>query len=74
MSENGRPVRRAGVPSWSITRPIGTVMLTSVIVVLGVFFLQGLPLDLLPHIVYPQVRAGVSNRGVEPQVLEETVA
>lgn len=74
MSENKRPIKRAGVPSWSIMRPIGTLMLTSVIVVLGVFFLQGLPLDLLPHIVYPQVRAGVSNRGVEPQVLEETVA
>jgi CzcA family heavy metal efflux pump len=49
-------------------------MLTSVIVVLGFFFLGGLPLDLLPSIVYPQVRANVSNRGVEPQVLEETIA
>ncbi len=49
-------------------------MLTSVVIVLGVFFLRGLPLDLLPTIVYPQLRAGVSNAGVEPQVLEETVA
>jgi len=74
MSENKEAPRRAGIPSWSIQRPIGTVMLTSVIVVLGVFFLRGLPLDLLPHIVYPQIRAGVSNSGVEPEVLEETVA
>ena len=49
-------------------------MLTSVLIVLGLFFLNGLPLDLLPTIVYPQLRAGVSNPGVEPQVLEETVA
>ncbi|MBI4544778.1 MAG: efflux RND transporter permease subunit [Gemmatimonadetes bacterium] len=49
-------------------------MLTSVVVVLGFFFLARLPLDLLPSIVYPQVRASVTNRGVEPEVLEETVA
>ncbi|MCA9737216.1 MAG: efflux RND transporter permease subunit, partial [Gemmatimonadetes bacterium] len=65
---------RRGLPSLSIHRPVGTVMLTSVVIVLGLFFLSGLPLDLLPTIVYPQVRASVNNRGVEPQVLEETVA
>ncbi len=65
---------RRGLPSFSIVRPIGTIMLTSVVVVLGLFFLSGLPLDLLPNIVYPQVRAGVTNRGVAPEVLEETVA
>ncbi|HEX5520723.1 MAG TPA: efflux RND transporter permease subunit, partial [Longimicrobiaceae bacterium] len=68
-----RKVHR-GLPSFSIRRPIGITMMTSVVLVLGFFFLSGLPLDLLPSIVYPQVRAGVSNRGVEPEVLEETVA
>ncbi|MEX1183293.1 MAG: efflux RND transporter permease subunit [Gemmatimonadota bacterium] len=58
----------------AIMRPIGTVMLTSVVIVLGFFFLGGLPLDLLPSITYPQIRANVNNRGVDPQVLEETVA
>ncbi|HEX7051274.1 MAG TPA: efflux RND transporter permease subunit [Longimicrobiales bacterium] len=66
--------RWSGPSSWSIRRPIGTLMLTSIVVVLGFFFLSGLPLDLLPTIVYPQIRAGVSNPGVEPTVLEETVA
>jgi hydrophobe/amphiphile efflux-1 (HAE1) family protein len=65
---------RRGLPSFSIARPIGTIMLTSVVIVLGVFFLSGLSLDLLPSIVYPQVRAGVNNSGVAPEVLEETVA
>ena len=63
-----------GLPSFAIRRPIGTVMLTSVVVVLGLFFLSGLALDLLPSIVYPNVRASVNNRGVAPEVLEETVA
>ena len=66
--------RHRGLPSLAIRRPVGTVMLTSVVVVLGLFFASGLPLDLLPNIIYPQIRASVSNRGVEPQVLEETVA
>ncbi len=70
----GRGGPRRGLPSLAILRPVGTVMLTSVIVVLGVYFLRGLPLDLLPSIVYPQLRANVSNAGVEPQVLEETIA
>jgi CzcA family heavy metal efflux pump len=65
---------RRGVASWSIRRPIGTLMLTSVILVLGAMFISRLPLDLLPRIVYPQIRVGVSNPGVEPGVLEETVA
>ncbi|MGH7483362.1 MAG: efflux RND transporter permease subunit [Longimicrobiales bacterium] len=71
MSE---PRKQGGLPSLSIRRPVGTAMIGLVVVVLGVFFLSGLPLDLLPSIVYPQVRPGVSNQGVEPEVLEETVA
>jgi hydrophobe/amphiphile efflux-1 (HAE1) family protein len=69
-----RDARRGGLPSFAIRRPIGTLMLSSVVVVLGVFFLSGLALDLLPQIVYPTVRAGVNNRGVAPEVLEETIA
>ena len=49
-------------------------MLSLVVVVLGWFYLGRLPLDLLPGIVYPQVRAGVTYPGVDPEVLEETVA
>ncbi|HEX6307542.1 MAG TPA: efflux RND transporter permease subunit [Longimicrobiales bacterium] len=73
MSDQGKKHYR-GLPSLSIRRPVGTIMLTSVVIVLGFFFLGGLPLDLLPSIIYPNVRANVTNRGVEPQVLEETVA
>jgi hydrophobe/amphiphile efflux-1 (HAE1) family protein len=67
------PTRR-GISSWSILRPIGTIMLTSTLLVLGLVYVGRLPVDLLPRIVYPQVRISVSNAGVEPVVLEETVA
>lgn len=67
-------VQQKGLSSWSIRRPIGTLALTSVMLVLGAMFVTRLPLDLLPRIIYPQVRVGVSNPGVEPGVMEETVA
>ena len=74
MSESPPPTRRSALPSWAIRRPIGTLAITSVMIVLGVMFVSRLPLDLLPRIVYPQVRVGVSNPGVEPGVMEETIA
>lgn len=66
--------RRRGIASWSISRPIGTLMITSTLLVLGVVYVGRLPVDLLPRIVYPQVRVSISNPGVEPNVLEETIA
>ena len=74
MTEPGGTARRRSLSSWSIRRPIGTLVLTSVILVLGVMFLGRLPLDLLPRIIYPQIRVGVNNPGVEPGVMEETIA
>ncbi|MEX2088389.1 MAG: efflux RND transporter permease subunit, partial [Bacteroidota bacterium] len=58
---------------WSIKHPIGTLMLVSVIVVLGGYFFSNLKVDLLPKIIYPQIRVNVANRGVDPLVMEETV-
>ncbi len=65
---------RRGIASWAISRPVGTLMLTSLLLVLGFVYVGRLPVDLLPRIVYPQVRVNISNPGVEPVVLEETVA
>uniref|UniRef100_A0A832ML19 Efflux RND transporter permease subunit n=1 Tax=Eiseniibacteriota bacterium TaxID=2212470 RepID=A0A832ML19_UNCEI len=65
--------RRRSLASLSIRRPIGVLSATSVIVVIGLFYLGQLPLDLLPQIVYPQVRARVSYPGVAPEVMEEQV-
>ncbi|HEU4563073.1 MAG TPA: efflux RND transporter permease subunit [Gemmatimonadaceae bacterium] len=76
MSGDARDAKPAGggLPSWSIRRPIGTVMLTATLLILGLVFVGRLPVDLLPEIEYPQVRVNVSYPGVEPVVLEEIVA
>ena len=70
---NAEPREYKTLSSLSIRRPVGTLCVTSVIVVLGVFYLGRLPLDLLPQIVYPQVRASVNYPGVAPEVMEEQV-
>jgi CzcA family heavy metal efflux pump len=63
-----------GIASWAIRRPIGTVMLTATLLILGLVFIGRLPVDLLPAMEYPQVRVEVGYAGVEPVVLEEIVA
>lgn len=63
----------SGLPGHSIRRPIGVLAVSSVVVVVGLFYAGQLPLDLLPQIIYPQVRAQVSYPGVAPEVLEEQV-
>ena len=73
--ENSAPGKgRRNISSLAIRRPIGTLMLTSVIFVLGLFYLSGLPVDLLPSIIYPNIRVNVNYPGVDPEVLEEVVA
>ena len=64
---------RRTLANWAISHPVGTMLLVSVIIVLGGYFLSTLQVDLLPKLIYPQIRVGVSNRGVDPIVMEETV-
>ncbi|RUO31178.1 efflux RND transporter permease subunit [Aliidiomarina soli] len=68
---DGQP--RRGLASLAIRRPIGTLSIASVIFVLGLFFVQRLPVDLLPHIEYPQITITVNYPGVAPEVMEEQV-
>ena len=68
---NGR--RREGLASHAIRRPIGTMAITSVVIVLGFFFLDRLPVDLLPEINYPQIRVTVNYPGTAPEVMEQQI-
>lgn len=68
-----RPAGQEGLSGLSIRRPIGVLAASSVIVVLGIFYAGRLPIDLLPQIIYPQIRASVSYPGVAPEVMEEQV-
>jgi Cu/Ag efflux pump CusA len=52
--------RAGGVTALSIRRPIGVLSVASVVIVLGLFYLQRLPVDLLPEIAYPEIRVNVN--------------
>jgi hydrophobe/amphiphile efflux-1 (HAE1) family protein len=67
------PREHRGLSNISIRRPIGVLAAASVVVVIGLFFAGQLPLDLLPQIIYPQIRASVTYPGVAPEVMEEQV-
>jgi CzcA family heavy metal efflux pump len=75
--EATEPVRATryyrGLTHAAIRRPIGTAAITSVVLVLGLFFIGRLPVDLLPEVVYPLVRVDVAYPGVAPEVIEEKV-
>ncbi len=62
-----------GIAAWSIHHPVGVVMLTLAVMVLGTFALGRLNIDLLPHIIYPDVRVRVLNPGVPATIMEDEI-
>ncbi len=66
-------VQKEGLASHAIRRPIGTMAITAVVIVLGFFFFDRLPVDLLPEINYPQIRVTVNYPGTAPEVMEQQI-
>ncbi|MEX1121266.1 MAG: efflux RND transporter permease subunit [Balneolales bacterium] len=65
--------KKDGLVSHAIRRPVGTMAITAVVIVLGFFFLERLPVDLLPEITYPQIRVTVNYPGTAPEVMEQQI-
>lgn len=65
--------RSGGLASWSIHHPIGVIMITLAVVVLGAFVLDRLSINLLPHIIYPDVRVRIIDPGVPATVMEDRI-
>lgn len=65
--------RRPGIAGWSIRHPISVVMITLAVMVLGLFALERLNVDLLPHIIYPEVRVRIMDPGVPATIMEDQV-
>lgn len=62
-----------GVAAWSIRHPIGVTMLALTVVVLGFFALGRLAVDLLPHIIYPEIQVRVLDPGVPANIMEDRI-
>ena len=65
--------RSGGLAAWSIDHPVGISMLALSVVVLGFISLQRLSIDLLPQIIYPDVRVRVIEPGVPAQIMEDMI-
>jgi len=65
--------RSGGLASWSIRRPVAVFMLSLTVVILGLFSLKRLAIDLLPHIIYPEVRVRITDPGVPASIMEDQV-
>ncbi|HEY9147926.1 MAG TPA: efflux RND transporter permease subunit [Gammaproteobacteria bacterium] len=62
-----------GLAAWSIRHPIGVSMIAAALVVLGLFALGRLSVDLLPDLIYPEVRVRILDPGVPASVMEDRV-
>ena len=65
--------RTGGVAAWSIHHPVGVTMLTLTIVILGLFSFNQLGINLLPHIIAPEVRVRIMDPGVPASIMEDRV-
>lgn len=57
----------------AIRRQIGTLMLALTVIVLGWFYLNRLPVDLLPSITYPRIGLRLDTPGLSPEVAVDEV-
>ncbi len=63
--------RTGGLASWSIHRPIAVIMLSLSVIVIGLFSFDRLNINLLPDIIYPEVRVRVVEPGTPAQIMED---
>ena len=65
--------RTGGLAAWSIHHPVGVTMLTLTVIILGLFSFNQLGINLLPHIIAPEVRVRIIDPGVPAGIMEDRV-
>ena len=63
----------SNIAAWAIKHPIGVNMIALALLVLGLFMLQRLGVNLLPDIIYPDVRVRIVDTGVPASIMEDKV-
>ncbi|MEM9082360.1 MAG: efflux RND transporter permease subunit [Planctomycetota bacterium] len=61
------------LPRASVTRPVFTTMVASMVLVLGLFSVSRLRIDLLPEVELPTLTVSTSYEGASPEVMERLV-
>ncbi len=65
--------RTGGLASWSIQRPIAVIMLSLTVLVVGLFSFDRLNINLLPDIIYPDIRIRILEPGTPASVMEDKI-
>ena len=73
MLKNKQTQTSSNIAAWSIRHPIGVNMIALALLVLGLFMLQRLGVNLLPDIIYPDVRVRIVDTGVPASIMEDKV-
>lgn len=63
--------RTGGLANWSIHRPIAVIMLSISVIVIGLFSFERLNINLLPDIIYPEVRVRIVEPGTPARIMED---
>jgi HAE1 family hydrophobic/amphiphilic exporter-1 len=61
------------ISEFAIKRPIFTIMITLVVLVLGFISLSRLPIDLMPDITYPTLNISTSYPNTAPEEMEQMI-
>ena len=64
---------KGGLATWSINHPVAVTVILLTIIILGLFSLNRLGVDLLPNIIYPEVRVRILNPGVPAAIMEDEI-
>jgi len=65
--------RSGGLAAWSIRHPVGVSMLTLTVIIFGLFSFKQLGINLLPHIISPEVLVRIIDPGVPASIMEDRV-
>ena len=61
------------IPRLAISRPVATLMITLLAMVIGAYALMKLPIDLMPDISMPRLSISTEYEGASPEEVEELV-
>ncbi len=65
--------KKGGLAHWSINRPVSIIVILLTIIVMGIFSLNRLGVDLLPKLIYPEIRVRILNPGVPAAIMEDEI-
>lgn len=62
------------ISTTAFKKPVATLAIAAAICIIGLYFVGGIPVNLLPDVTYPLVKVYVNWRGATPAEIEDNIA